>query len=159
VLGGFGAAGALVGIYAGGNARAFVLLVALMLLYAAATLAIGVFLSVALRGRVRVVGAVFAVWLALVYLADLGTIGLAVARSLGPAQVLALALLNPVEQARLVGTLALTSRLEVLGPAGIYALETFGVDGASALAAGALVLSGAVALIGGAILFRKAVVT
>jgi Cu-processing system permease protein len=149
----------LVGIYAGGDVRAYLALVALMLLYAAATLAIGAFLSVALRGRARVVGAAFAVWLFLVYLSDLGTIGLAVARSLGPGQVLALALLNPVEQARLLGTFALTQRLELLGPAGIYALESFGAAGAAALFACALFVSAAAALTAGSVLFRKAVVT
>jgi Cu-processing system permease protein len=160
IASGFGATGVIVGVYAGGgNVRAYLLLVALMLLYGAATLALGFFLSVALRGRVRVVGAAFATWLGLVYLSDLGTIGLAVARSLAPGQVLALALLNPVEQARILGTLALTSRFEVLGPSGIFALETFGSIGAAAVVVGALLATATLALTAGVLLFKKAVAT
>jgi hypothetical protein len=39
------------------------------------------------------------VWLVLVYVSDLGTIGLAIARGLGPGQVFS-ALINPIQQAR-----------------------------------------------------------
>jgi Cu-processing system permease protein len=157
LLFGFGATGVIVGLYAGGDAAAFLSLFGLLMVYSAATLAIGTLLSVMLRSRVRAIGAAFAAWLGLVYLSDLGTIGLSIARHLRPGQVFALALLNPVEQARVAGTLALTSRLEVLGPAGIFALDHLGAGGvvllvhlllaATALALAALGLG----------IFRKAV--
>jgi Cu-processing system permease protein len=96
---GFGTTGVVVGVYAGGaNVRAFLGLVALVLLLGAATLGVGTLLSVALRSRARVIGAAFSAWLVLVYVSDLGVIGLTIARSLRPAQVFVLALLNPVEQ-------------------------------------------------------------
>ena len=98
------------------------------MVYRASTLAIGTLLSVTLRSRVRAIGAAFAAWLLFVYVSDLGSIGLAIARGLAPAQLFALALLNPVEQARVAGTLALTDRLEVLGPVGIFALDHLGRD-------------------------------
>jgi Cu-processing system permease protein len=154
---GFGATGVIVGLYAGGDAIAFLSLFGLLAVYSASTLAIGTLLSVLLRSRVRAIGAAFAAWLLLVYLSDLGSIGLAIARHLRPGQVFALALLNPVEQARVAGTLALTHRLDVLGPAGIFALDHLGAGGvvllihvllgASALALAALGLG----------IFRKAV--
>lgn len=146
ILGGFGATGAIVGIATGGNARAFVSLVALTWLLAAATLGFGVAASALLRSRVRAVGAGFGLWLFFVYLSDLGTIGLTIARDLGPGKVFALALLNPVQCARVIGTLALTDRTDVLGPVGLYGVDTFGETGLLLLLAGALAVFAAAPL-------------
>ena len=156
ILLGFGATGVIVGLsVGGGRVGAFVALVALTLLLGAATLAIGTVLSVALRSRARVIGAAFSVWLALVYVSDLGTIGLAVARNLAPAQVFVLALLNPVEQARVLGTLALSDRLDVLGPVGLFGIDRLGVVGLAAVLVAALVVASAAPLAAGYALFRK----
>lgn len=160
VCAGFGATGVIVAVAAGGgNAAVFFALVALTLLLGAATLAIGTLLSVALRGRARVVGAAFAVWLVLVYLSDLGTIGLVVARNLGPAQVFVLAVLNPVQQARVLGTMALAPRLDILGPAGLFGIDRFGSLGLSLLLGAALVATTAIPLAAGYAIFRKTAIT
>jgi len=160
ILVGFGTTGVIVGwSVGGGNVRAFLALVGLALLLGAATLAIGTLLSVGLRSRARVVGAAFSVWLVLVYVSDLGTIGLAISRTLAPAQVFMLALLNPVQQARVVGTLALSDRLDVLGPVGIFGLDQFGAGGLVALLTGSLLATAVVPLAAGYALFRRAVVT
>ena len=159
VLAGFGLAGVVVGVLAGGGAvRPFLLLVALTLLLAAAMLALGTLISVSTRSRARAVGAAFAAWLALVYLCDLGAIGLAIARALSPGQVFALALVNPVEQARVLGTLALTSRPEVRGPAGLFGAEHFGPLGLQLLLFAALCAWSVASLAAGFSVFRKAVV-
>ena len=159
VLFGFGATGVLIGATSGGgDAAMFLLLVALTLLLAAATLAIGTALSAALRVRSRAIGAAFTAWLFLAFLSDLGTIGVAIARDLSPAKVLALALLNPVEQARVLGTVVLSDRADVLGPAGLSALELFGRAGTIQAAGAGLIASAALALFVGYGLFRKAVV-
>ena len=154
---GFGSTGVIVGLYAGGNAIAFLSLLGLLLVYSGSTLAIGTLLSVALRSRVRAIGAAFATWLAFVYVSDLGSIGLAIARGLRPGQLFALALLNPVEQARVAGTLALTDRLDALGPVGIFALDHLGAAGVVTLLHGLLAATaiGLGAL--GLRIFRKAV--
>ena len=153
---GFGATGLIVGARAGsGNVQAFLGLVALMLLLGSATLALGTFLSVALRTRARVVGAAFSAWLLLVYVSDLGVIGLTIARNLRPAQVFVLALLNPVEQARLLGTLLLSDRLDVLGPVGVFGLDTFGARGLVSLLVAMLAATAASTLVAGYALFRK----
>jgi Cu-processing system permease protein len=156
---GFGATGVIVGWTAGGgDVSAFAGLVGLTLLLAAATLGIGTALSVGLRSRARVVGAAFSAWLLLVYVSDLGTIGLTVARNLSPGQVFALALLNPVQQARVLGTLALSDRIEVLGPVGVFGVDQLGVVGLVALLVGTLVATAAATLAFGYALFRKAVI-
>lgn len=159
ILLGFGATGVLVGLFGGGgNAATFAALLGVVLLLSATTLAFGTLLSVALRTRARVVGAAFAAWLVLVYVSDLGAIGLIVARRLDPAQVFAMALANPVQEARVLGTLALSRRLDVLGPAGVYGLDRFGEAGVIALlTAGSLVFAAA-SLAAGYALFRKTIV-
>jgi Cu-processing system permease protein len=160
ILIGFGATGVIVGISAGGgNVRGFVTLVALTLLLGAATLSIGTVLSVALRARARVIGAAFAVWLLLVYVSDLGTIGLTIARNLGPAQIFILALLNPVQQARVLGTLTLSQRLDVLGPVGVFGLDQFGATGLTVLLLGVLVATAAIPLAYGYVIFRRTPIT
>jgi Cu-processing system permease protein len=159
VLAGCGAA-SLVVAWGGGSGRpaVFATVVAVIGLLAAATLAIGVLLSVVLPSRARATGAAFLTWLLLVYVSDLGTMGLAVARGLDAGQVFALALLNPLQQARLLGTLAVSSRLEVLGPAGIFGLDHFGAVGLAVALVAALAATAAAAVAAGYAVFRKVVV-
>jgi Cu-processing system permease protein len=159
VLLGFGTTGVVVGaMVGGGDVGAFLALVGLMILLGAATLSLGTALSVGLRARARVIGATFSLWLLLVYVSDLGTVGLAIARNLGPGQVFVLACLNPVEVARVLGTLVLSHRLEVLGPVGIFGLDHFGMVGLAALLGGLLLGGAAVAFAVGYGLFRKAAI-
>jgi len=160
ILIGFGATGVIVAVFAGGgNAVAFAALVGLTLLLAATTLSLGTVLSVALQSRARVIGAACAAWLLLVYASDLGTIGLTIARRLDPGQVFVLALLNPVQQARVLGTLVLSSRLEVLGPVGVFGLDQFGVGGLSAVLVAVLTLMAAGTAAAGYAMFRRMAVT
>jgi Cu-processing system permease protein len=160
IAAGFGATGVVVGLVAGGgNVGGFVALVALMVLLAAVTLAIGTALSVVLSSRARAIGAAVAAWLFLVYVSDLGTIGLTVARRLAPAQVFVLALLNPVQEARVLGTLALGARPEVLGPVGLYGLDHFGENGLRVLLAATLTAAAMLAFGMGYARFRRTAVT
>jgi Cu-processing system permease protein len=159
ILAGCGAAAIAVGAGGGsGRPATFALVVAMICLLAAATLGIGVLLSVAVSSRTRATGAAFSAWLFLVYVSDLGTVGLTVARRLGAGQVFALALLNPLQQARLLGTLALSDRLDVLGPAGIFGLDHLGAAGLAVTLVAALVSSVVAALAVGYAVFRKVVV-
>lgn len=157
LLTGFGTTGVVVGLYAGGNVTAFLRLLGLLMVYSASTLAIGTLLSVTLRARVRAIGAAFTAWLLFVYISDLGSIGLVIARGLTPAQLFALALLNPVQQARVAGTLVLTDRVEVMGPVGIFALDHFGATGVAVLLNVLLASTALGLLLVGQRIFRKAV--
>jgi Cu-processing system permease protein len=143
----------------GGNVWGFVGLVGMILLLGAATLSIGTALAVLARGRARVIGGVFAVWLLLVYVSDLGTIGLSIARNLQPVQIFVLALLNPVQQARVLGTLALSTRLDVLGPVGLFGLDHFGHTGLALMLACGLLATAVAPLAFGYVLFRRTPVT
>ena len=157
LLTGFGTTGVVVGLYAGGNVTAFLSLLCLLMVYSASTLALGTLLSVTLRSRARAIGAAFTAWLLFVYISDLGSIGLVIARGLTPAQLFALALLNPVQQARVAGTLVLTDRLEVIGPVGIFALDHFGATGVAVLLHALLASTALVLVFVGQRIFRKTV--
>lgn len=160
IVAGFGCSGVIVAATAGGgNAKAFLSLAGLSVLLAAVSLALGALLSVWLGSRTKAAGAAFAAWIGLVYLSDLGTIGLVLARNLDPARVFLLSLFNPVEQARVLGTLALTRRPEVLGIVGLYGQDRFGDAGLPLLLLCALLFWALVALLAGGALFRKAVVS
>lgn len=159
ILLGFGTTAVIVGATAGGgDVHAFLALVGITLMLAATTLGVGTLLSIGLRSRARVVGASFSVWLLLVYVSDLGTIGLTIARSLAPGQVFVLAMLNPVQQARVLGTLALSDRADVLGPVGLYGLDHLGAAGLAGALCAALVVTALATLGAGYALFRKAAV-
>jgi Cu-processing system permease protein len=158
ILVGFGATGVVVGLLAGGDATRFLALIGISVLLAAVTLSIGVLLSVLLRTRARVIGAAFAVWVLLVYVSDLGTIGLVVSRGLEPGQVFTLSLLNPVQEARVLGTLAITGRADVLGPVGLYGVDTFGAGGLVAVLIASLSAGAAATFGAGYAVFRRCVV-
>ncbi len=157
--GGFGISGFFVALLSGGgDTSAFLGLTAISVLLAAVSLAIGALISVLAGSRARAAGTAFAAWIALVYLSDLGSIGVTLARNLGPDRVFLLALLNPIEQARVLGTLALTHRPEVLGVVGLYGQDTFGSAGLVAVLTFALFAWTGAALHAGIAAFRKAVI-
>ena len=160
VCAGFGATGVAIGCtVGGGRATAFLAFVGVSVLLAAATLGLGTLLSTLLGARARVVGAAFVAWLTLVYVSDLGTIGLAVARHLRAGQVFVLAALNPVQQARIAVTLALSDRLDVLGPAGAFGVDAFGAHGLVGVLVGLLVATAVASLVAGYVAFRRMPVT
>jgi hypothetical protein len=69
--------------------------------------------------------AIFA-WLLLTFVGDLGVMGTAIATDLPTWTLLATAVANPVEAFRLASLTAFEGSLDVLGPAGRYAVDTFG---------------------------------
>lgn len=159
ILLGFGATGIVVGAVAGGDARAYLALVGVTLLLAMATLSIGTALSAALPSRARVTGAAFSAWMILVYVSDLGTIGLTVSRDLSPGKLFALAVMNPVQSARVLGTLSLSSRADVLGPVGMFGVDQFGMAGLIALLVLFLLATAALPLAAGYRIFREEVIS
>jgi Cu-processing system permease protein len=72
------------------------------------------------------VGLALFLWLVLVYFGDLGLMGTAVVVGMDVEQLLALALVNPLQVFKIAAVLDLRENLEVLGPAGIYAFRTYG---------------------------------
>jgi Cu-processing system permease protein len=67
-------------------------------------------------------------WLGFVMLGDLGLMGSAAIMKMTPATLLGLTLINPLDVYKLAGVNLLQSSLEVLGPAGSYAIDRFGAS-------------------------------
>lgn len=127
VFGGFGVAG-IITVTQGGstNASSFVRIAILSWLLAISMLGFGMLISTfAKRGSAALGIAVF-LWLALAFLGDLGVMGTAVATKVPTWTLLASAILNPVEAFRLASLTAFSGSLDVLGPAGRFAVDTFG---------------------------------
>lgn len=124
---GFGLTGILiVFIGGGGDFRIYLTLLVLSVMLAIATLSLGFLISAAVKKAATAVGLALFLWLILVYFGDLGLMGTAVVMQMDVEQLLALALINPLQVFKIAAVLDLRDNLEVLGPAGIFAYRTYG---------------------------------
>lgn len=89
-------------------------------------LSLGVLISVLARRASVAVGTAIFVWLALVFVTDLALMAGAVALRLRIEELLALSLINPLQVFKMWALHAVDASLDVLGPAGLYAVEEFG---------------------------------
>ncbi len=133
---GFGVAG-LITVLAGvpADTTAFLRIALLSWLLAVASLGIGMLISTVTRTAGGALGGAVFAWLVLVFIGDLGLMGTAVATSLPVGGLFAVALLNPIEAFRLAALTTFAGSLDVLGPAGTYAVDTLGDALAPALTA------------------------
>jgi Cu-processing system permease protein len=124
---GFGLSGVVIAWQAGtGDVASFLALVGLSAALALAMLSLGLLVSaLSRRGSVAIGIAVF-LWLVLAFVSDLGLMGGAIAFKLEAGSVLQLALINPLQAFKLSVLSNIETTLEVLGPAGMYASETYG---------------------------------
>ncbi len=123
---------------------------------AVSMLGVGMLVSVLARRVGTALGVALFVWLIFTFLGDLGIMGTAVATQL-PVNVLFFSVLaNPVEAFRLLAMIVLHGSLDVLGPAGSYAVDRFG-DSLGWLVAGALVVWAALPTVAAWQLFRRRV--
>ncbi len=125
--GGFGVAGVLTamrGVSAG--AGTFVWIAVLSWLLALGMLGVGMLISTLTTSSGSALGVAIFVWLVMVFIGDLGLMGTSVATGM-PVGVLFLgALLNPIEVFRLTALTTFSGSLDILGPAGTYAVDTLG---------------------------------
>lgn len=124
---GFGLSGLLIA-WRGGATQAgdYLALVLLAFVLSLVSLSLGFLISAAVRKSATAVGLALFLWLVLVFFGDLGLMGTAVVMQLEIGQLFTLALLNPLQLFKMASILAVRSNLEVLGPAGIYAVRTYG---------------------------------
>jgi Cu-processing system permease protein len=101
-------------------------LAALSIALALAMLSVGLLIStLAHRTGVSTGTAVF-VWLGLVFVSDLGLMASSLTFKLPIEKLFALALLNPMQVFKMWSLQSVDASLDVLGPAGLYAQETYG---------------------------------
>ncbi len=152
---GFGLSGLLVAIRGStsdiGN---FVVLTGLTVFLAIVSLSVGILVSAGLRKGATAIGIALFLWLVFAFLSDLGLMGTAVVLSVDIEGLFTLALLNPMQVFKMAVIVAIRDNLEVLGPAGTYAVRTYG-DGLLPLLLGILAAWVVLPLAIGAYVFKK----
>jgi len=124
---GFGLTGLLIAFNAGGtDVRAYLTLVGLTFLLAIASLSLGFLISAAVQRSATAVGIALFLWLVLVFFGDLGVMGTAVVLRLHVQELFTLALSNPLQIFKIAAIWNIQNNLELLGPAGVYAMRTYG---------------------------------
>lgn len=153
---GLGLAGLVVGWEAGlDEAGSYGVLAGDALLLGAASLGIGLLVATFAGGRMKALTAALLVWVWIAFVADLALVGLAVGARATPETLFWVSLANPVQVAKTLCMLALSAKLETLGPSGLYAARTFGAGGAAAVLCCALAAWSLVPLAVGWIVFRR----
>ena len=123
---GFALAGFGLSIGGGGDTAVYLSLVGYTLLLALAALGLGFIISSLTRKAAAASGAALILWLALVFVADLGVMGATLAWRPSPSELLWLLVINPLQIFKLGAIHSLRASLDTLGPVGQYALYRFG---------------------------------
>jgi len=124
---GLGACSVVLALRGGATGPAAMLwLAGLSFLLALGILGVGMLVSVMARRTSAATGTAIFLWLALVFGSDLGMMAGAVAMRLGIEELFLLSLLNPLQVHKMWALQAIEASLDVLGPAGLYAVEEHG---------------------------------
>ncbi len=137
---GFGLAG-LIGALAGapGSPVSLLALTILSGLLATSMLAVGMAIGAGDARSSSALGLSVLAWLLLVFVGDLGLMGTALATRLPVSALFFAVIANPVESFRIAAVPTFGSSLDVLGPAGSFAIDTLG--GSARFLAGAVILA------------------
>lgn len=122
---GFGSAGIAIAINGGGDQRGYLLTVILACLLGLGMLSLGFLISAVTRKTSTALGAALFLWLLLVFIGDLGLIGASIVTNLPIETTLLIALFNPLQSFKMGAIYSVQASLDVLGPAGLYATDTF----------------------------------
>lgn len=128
LLAGFGLSGLALALNGSGAADpwGYVVLVALAFVLSLVMLSVGFLISALTRRAGVAVGIGLFLWLTFVFLGDLGMMGTAVAMRMPIASLFWMALANPLQLFKMSAILNINATLDVLGPAGIYAMQEYG---------------------------------
>jgi Cu-processing system permease protein len=107
------------------DAGAYVLLAGFAFALALGMLSFGFLISVLTRKAAVATGVALFAWLAFVFIGDLGLMGTTLAFKLPIDSLFTLALLNPLQVFKMSALLGINATLDVLGPAGIYAMQAY----------------------------------
>jgi Cu-processing system permease protein len=123
---GFGVAAAIIAARGGTDAAAFLRLIGFAFVLALAMLSVGFLISALTRRASVALGAAILIWLLLVFVGDLGLMGSTVAFRLQVTDLFHLSLINPLQVFKMASLGSIDASLDVLGPAGLYAMQTYG---------------------------------
>ena len=126
ILFGFGFSGIIIA-WQGGLAQFsdYLMLVGLTLLIGLVHLSIGFLISAFTSKSTTAISIALILWLTIVFISDLGLIGTAIVLRLSPPVLLAFTLVNPAQVFKLTAIYTIQEDLEILGAAGLYAVDVF----------------------------------
>jgi Cu-processing system permease protein len=136
------------------DAEAFGLLAVFAFVLALGMLSLGFLISVLTRKAAVATGVALFVWLTLVFIGDLGLMGTTLAFKLPIDTLFSLALINPLQVFKMSALMGINATLDVLGPAGIYAIQTYR-DSLTGLFLGSLAAWVVLPLLAAYILFER----
>lgn len=124
---GFGISGLALALNDSGAAdpQSYIVLVALAFVLSLVMLSVGFLISALTRRAGVAVGIGLFLWLTFVFLGDLGMMGTAVAMRMPIEGLFWMALANPLQVFKMAAILNINATLDVLGPAGIYAMQEY----------------------------------
>jgi Cu-processing system permease protein len=123
---GFGISGLVMASNGAADPWAYVQLVGLAFLLALTMLSLGFVISAFTRKAGVAIGIALFVWLVFVFVGDLGMMGTAMVLRMTVSELFWLASANPLQVFKMASVLIINATLDVLGPAGFYALQTYG---------------------------------
>ncbi len=124
---GFGAAATLMGVQGrAANAGQYFAIFAASVGLAWAMLSVGLLISAFARRTTLSLGVAIFAWLAFVFIGDLGLLGSTIALNLTVQELLAVTLCNPLQVFKLLAVGNLSASLDLLGPVGLFATQTYG---------------------------------
>jgi Cu-processing system permease protein len=123
---GFGISAALLSRHGTGDGAVFLRLAGLSVLLALSMLAIGMLIAALVRRTGAAIGTSVFVWLCVTLFSDLGLMGASALLKLSVKEMLGLALANPTQVFKLASIAGFDATLDLLGPAGLYAVQAFG---------------------------------
>lgn len=109
-----------------GSPGDFILLVVLTVLLGLGMLSVGYLISSFSPQTAAALGIAVSLWLVFVIIGDLGLMGSSLVMRLQPSTLLMATLMNPLDTYKILSVDLLQSSMEVLGPAGVYAIDRFG---------------------------------
>jgi Cu-processing system permease protein len=107
------------------DAGAFMLLIIFAFVLALGMLSLGFLVSALSRKAAIATGVALFLWLILVFIGDLGLMGTALIFKLPIQMLFNLALIHPLQVFKMSSLMGINATLDVLGPVGIYAIQTY----------------------------------
>lgn len=125
---GFGISGLVMALNGTGAAEpmAYVLLVVLAFLLSLTMLSVGFLISTLSKRTGVAVGIGLFLWLCFVFFGDLGMMGTAITLRMPIDTLFWVSLINPLQLFKMAAILNIQATLDILGPAGIYAMQRYG---------------------------------
>lgn len=123
---GFGLAGFALALDGGGRVKGYAVMIVFACLLGLAMLSVGFLISTISQKTSTAVGGALFLWLFFVLVGDLGLIGASIVMELPLETTLLIALISPLQEFKMASISTTQASLDALGPAGLYADDTFG---------------------------------